>query len=721
MPKRPANCYRVAVTILPFAGNLTMAQTVAEDAASHTIRGACPHDCPDTCALDVTVGNGRVLKVAGAADHPPTAGVLCTKVAYYPERIHHPQRLLHPLRRLGAKGPGARFERISWDEALTTIADRLRSIVASHGAEAIVPYSYAGNSGLLGYGSLDRRFFHRLGAAQLDRTICASAGAMGYRATIGASIGFDAENVVDSRLILLWGSNSVVSNLHFWRLAQEARRRGARLVAIDPCRTVTADRCDQHIALLPGTDSALALGLMHVLIRDDLLDHEYIARHTLGFAALAERVRAFPPAHVAAICGIDERIVEELAHAYGSTRPTAIRTNYGINRTAGGGMALRTIACLPALTGAWRDPAGGVLLSTSGNYPVNTAALERPDLMPKPTPRVINMSTIGHDLLHALPPIQAIFVYNSNPLAIAPQSGQVVRGFSRNDLFTVVHDLFQTDTADYADILLPASSHMEQLDIHKSYGHLYIQVNQPAIAPLGEALPNTELFRRLASRMGFTEPCFADSDADLCRQAFDWDDPRLAGLSWEKLARDGHARLNLPQRYAPFADGGFPTPSGKCEFYSQMLADQGLDPLPAFIAPCEWRHSPLAQEFPLALLTPPARNFLNTSFANSQRFLEQEKSPTILINPGDAAQRAIADGDPVRIFNQRGEFAARAVVSDRARPGVVVATSIWWRKLSPDGRNCNEVTSQALTDMGGGATFYDCLVDVAASCERNAS
>jgi anaerobic selenocysteine-containing dehydrogenase len=682
-------------------------------ALSTVVRGACPHDCPDTCALDVTVSDGRVVKVAGAADHPPTAGVLCTKVAYYPERIHHPDRLLHPLRRIGAKGPGARFERLSWEAALATIGERFRSISETHGSDAILPYSYAGNSGMLGYGSMDRRFFHRLGAAQLDRTICASAGAMGYQATIGASIGFDAENVVDARLLILWGTNSIVSNLHFWRLAQEAKRRGARLIAIDPCRTVTADKCDQHVALLPGTDSALALGLMHVLIRDDLVDHDYITRYTLGYDALRERALAYPPERVAAICGLDAKVIEDLARVYGSTRPAAIRTNYGINRTAGGGMALRTVACLPALTGAWRDAAGGVLLSTSGNYPVATAALERPDLMPTPAPRTINMSTIGHDLLHARPPIRALFVYNSNPLAVAPQSDEVVRGFAREDLFTVVHDLFQTDTADYADIVLPATSHMEQLDIHKSYGHLYLQVNQPAIAPLGEALPNTELFRRLARQMGFRETCFADDDDDLCRQAFDWSNPRLAGLSWEKLKADGHARLTLPRGAAPFADGGFPTPSGKCEFYSQALAEQGIDPLPTFIAPREWRQSPLATDFPLALITPPARNFLNTSFANSSRFLAQEKSPAVHINPADAAARGIAEGSPVRIFNHRGEFQARAVVTDRVRAGVAMATSIWWRKLSPDGRNCNQVTSQALTDMGDGATFYDCLVEIA--------
>ena len=690
-----------------------MANTSPMPGASETVRGACPHDCPDTCALDVTVSDGRVIKVAGAADHAPTAGVLCTKVAFYPERIHHPDRLLHPLRRVGAKGPGASFERITWEVAVATIAERFRRIAAESGAEAIVPYSYAGNSGLLGYGSMDRRFFHRLGAAQLDRTICASAGAMGYRATIGASVGFDAESVVDARLIILWGTNSVVSNLHFWRLAQEARRRGARLIAIDPCRTATAEKCDQHVALLPGTDSALALGLMHVLIRDQLLDADYIARYTLGFDALRERALQFAPARVAAICGISEGEIEKLAHDYASTSPAAIRTNYGINRTAGGGMALRAISCLPALTGAWRHPAGGVLLSTSGNYPVDTAALERPDLMPNPAPRTINMSTIGRDLLHAQPAIKALFVYNSNPVAIAPQSAEVVRGFAREDLFTVVHDLFQTDTADYADILLPATSHMEQLDIHKSYGHLHIQVNQPAIAPLGEALPNTELFRHLARQMGFSDACFADDDEALCRQAFDWSDPRLAGLSWEKLKADGQARLNLPRGAAPFAEGGFPTPSGKCEFYSQSMLSQGLDPLPDFIAPREWRQSTLAAEFPLALITPPARNFLNTSFANSARFLAQEKSPAVHLHPADASARGIADDSPVRIFNRRGEFHARAIVSERVRPGVAMATSIWWRKLSPDGRNCNEVTSQALTDMGGGATFYDCLVEVA--------
>ncbi len=678
-----------------------------------TIRGACPHDCPDTCALEWTVADGRVTAVRGATDHSPTGGTLCTKVAFYPERIHSPDRLLYPLRRVGAKGPQARFERISWDQALDEIADRLRQLADAHGPECILPYSYAGNSGQLGFGSMDRRFFHRLGASRLDRTICATAGAAGYKATIGASLGMDMERFNEARLIILWGTNTITANLHLWTRIQEAKRRGARLVAIDPFRTATAEKCHVHIAPLPGTDAALALGLMHVLMAENLIDTDYVARYTLGYDALTERVRDYPPARVAAICGITEQEVIELARSYGTTRPAAIRANYGLNRHAGGGMALRTIACLPALVGAWRDPAGGILLSASGHFPVDTTALERPDLMPEPAPRLLNMSTLGTDLLGANPPVRALFVYNCNPAAVAPESGKVIAGLERNDLFTVVHELFRTDTADYADILLPATSHAEQLDIHKSYGHRHVLVNLPAIAPLGEAVANTELFRRLARRMGFEEACFADSDEDLCRQAFDWSDPRLGGLTWELLKARGHAKLAVAD--APFADGGFPTPSGKCEFYSAALAAAGHDPLPTFTPPREWRAAALAARYPLAFITPPAKDFLNTSFANLPRFLDKEKEPCLHLNAADASPRGIADGQAVRVFNERGEFRCRALVGNRVRPGVVMHPSIWWRKLSPDGRNCNQVTGQDLTDFGAGATFYDCLVEVAAA------
>jgi anaerobic selenocysteine-containing dehydrogenase len=678
------------------------------------VRGACPHDCPDTCAMQITVAGGRAIEIRGAPDHPPTAGTLCTKVARYLDRTYSDERVLHPMRRVGAKGEG-RFERISWDEALGTIAARFGGIAASpDGPQAIVPYSYAGTMGLLQYGSMDRRFFHRLGASLLDRTICAAAGKAGWVATIGAAMGTDVEQFEHSRLILIWGSNPIVSNLHLWARVQEAKRRGAKLIAIDPYRSQTAEKCHEHIALLPGTDAALALGMMHVLIAEDLVDHDYVARYTVGYDALRERAAQFPPERVEGICGIPAGTVTRLARDYGTIRPAAIRLNYGMQRHAGGGNAVRAVACLPALVGAWRDPAGGALLSSSGTYPVDSHALERPDLI-QGAPRTINMSTIGNALLNErTPPIRAIYVYNSNPVAVAPDSAKVAAGFAREDLFCVVHEIFRTDTADYADILLPATTQLEQTDVHISYGHLYALANNPAIAPLGEAKPNTEVFRLLAARMGFAERCFRDTDDDLARQAFKADHPRAAGIAWDKLKAEGFQRLAVPAVYAPFAEGGFPTPSGKCEFHSAALAREGHDPLPTFIPPRESAASDpvLAKRYPLAFLSPPARNFLNSSFANLPAFLAEEKTPRLDVHPDDAAPRTIATGDRVRIFNARGSFTATARVTDRARAGVVVAPSIWWKKLAPDGANANAVTGQALTDLGRAATFYDCLVEV---------
>ena len=682
--------------------------------ARRVVRGACPHDCPDTCALLVTVEDGRAVDVRGAPDHPPTGGTLCTKVARYLERTYSADRVLHPMRRVGPKGAG-RFERIDWDEALDTIAARFGEIAASDdGPQAIVPYSYAGTMGLLQYGSMDRRFFNRLGASQLDRTICATAGKAGWVATIGAGMGTDVERFDESRLILIWGSNPIVSNLHFWTRAQEAKRRGAKLIAIDPYRSQTAEKCHQHVALMPGTDAALALGMMNVLIAEDLLDHDYIARYTVGFDALRGRAAEFPPDRVARICGIAADTVIELARAYGTIKPAAIRLNYGMQRHAGAGNAVRAIACLPALIGSWRDPAGGALLSSSGTYPVDYRALERPDLI-RAKPRTINMSAIGDALTAASdPPIRAIYVYNSNPVAVAPESSKVQAGFAREDLFCVVHEIFQTDTADYADILLPATTQLEQIDIHSSYGHLYALANNPAIAPLGEAKPNTEVFRLLAARMGFSEPCFRESDEELARQAFNAAHPRAAGLDWKALKAAGFKRLAVPEAYAPFAEGKFPTPSGKCEFYSEALAREGHDPLPTFVPPRESVASNpgLAQRYPLAFLSPPARNFLNSSFANLPTFVTEEKTPYLDVHADDAKPRGIVTGDRVRILNDRGSFTATARVTDRTRPGVVVAPSIWWKKLTPDGTNANNVTSQALTDLGRAATFYDCLVEV---------
>jgi len=688
---------------------------VRSPASRTVVRGACPHDCPDTCALLVTVENGRAIKVEGAADHPTTRGTLCTKVARYLDRTYASERVLHPLRRVGPKGTG-RFERIGWDEALDTISARFKEIAASpDGPQAILPYSYAGTMGLLQYCSMDRRFFHRLGASLLDRTICSSAGKAGYAATIGASIGTDLEQFENAKLIVIWGSNPIVSNLHLWSRVQEAKRRGAKLIAIDPYRSQTAEKCHVHLAPLPGTDAALALGVMNVLVAEDLLDHDYIARYTLGFEQLVERLRDYPPRRVAQITGLAADDIVALARDYGTIKPAVIRLNYGMQRHAGGGMAMRTAACLPALVGAWRDPAGGALLSSSGTYPVDNKALERPDLIWN-NPRTINMSTIGDALLDKNdPPIRAIYVYNSNPVAVAPESVKVVAGFSREDLFCVVHDVFLTDTADYADIVLPATTQLEHVDVHSSYGHLYVLANNPAIAPVGEAKPNTEVFRLLAERMGFEEPCFRESDEDIARHAFVATHPRAEGLDWETLRQEGWQRLNVPAQFAPFAQGNFPTPSGKCELYSETLRRQGIDPLPTYTPPRESAASNpvLAQRFPLAMISPPARNALNSSFANLPTFLESEKTPHLEIHPDDALARGIASGDKVRVFNERGALVLEARVTDRARSGVVVALSIWWRKLSPDGTNANMVTGQGLTDLGRAATFYDCLVEVA--------
>lgn len=697
------------------------------------VRGACPHDCPDTCAMVVTVENGRATKVAGAPDHPTTNGFLCTKVNRYLERTYSPERLLYPMKRVGRKGEG-RFTRISWEEAIDTIASRFSEIAAVD-PQAIQPYSYAGTMGLVQGESMDRRFFHRLGASLLDRTICASAGAAGYKATIGASIGTDPERFGEARLIIIWGSNPITSNVHLWPRILEAQRQGARVIAIDPYRSLTAEKCDEHLAIMPGTDGALALGMMHVIIAENLVDQDYLDRYTLGYDLLRERVREYDPARVAAITGLSVATIVRLAREYATTTPAVIRLNYGMQRHAGGGMAVRTVSCLPALTGAWRHAAGGILLSTSGAFGMNTAALHRPDLIWN-NPRTINMSAIGDALLgvgrtvsfnrdtdhHPVedrltpldPPIRAIYVYNSNPVAVAPDSRKVVRGFAREDLFTVVHEIFQTDTADYADILLPATTQLEQFDVHRAYGHLYVVLNQPSIAPLGEALPNTEVFRRLARAMGFTEDCFNDSDEDLIRQAIDSPHPHMQGIGFDELAQRGWMRLNLPERFAPFAEGGFLTPSGKCEFYSDTLARQGVDPLPAFVPPRESVASApeLASLYPLAVISPPAHNFLNSTFANLPTFLKAEKEPHLEIHPIDAGTRGITNGDLVRVFNERGELRVRARVTEKARPGVVVALSIWWKKLTADGANANDVTSQALTDLGAAATFYDALVEV---------
>ena len=676
------------------------------------MHGACPHDCPDTCALRVSVRDGRVTRVQGNPDHPTTHGALCTKVSRYPERTYHPERVLHPLRRSGPKGSG-RFERVTWDEALADITQRLGAL-AARDPQAILPYSYAGTMGLLQGGSMASRFFHRLGASLLDRTICASAGGEALAATYGGKVGMHVVHYAESRLILIWGSNSIASNLHFWTYAQAAKRAGARLVCIDPRRTETADKCHQHLALLPGTDGALALGLMHELIVNGWLDENYITLHVAGWPALRERALQWPPERVAQVCGLTSDEVRGLARDYGTVKPAAIRLNYGMQRVRGGGSAVRLIALLPCLVGAWRHRAGGLLLSSSGWFRQvrDDAALERPDLLAGRRPRTINMSTIGDDLLREASPefgprIDAVLVYNSNPVAVAPQSGKVVQGFSRVNLFTVVLEHFMTDTADHADYVLPATTQLEHLDVHTSYGHTDVLINEAAIAPLGEARPNTRIFSALAQRMGFDEPCFRDTDEQLARQA-------LRGIDFDTLRREGWVKLPIAE--APFADGGFPTADGRAQ------VDGGLG-VPDYVPNHESASSTpdLAQRYPLAMISPPARNFLNSTFVNVKSLRDIEAEPLLEIHAADAAARGIASGAMVRVFNERGEYRCRAEVSPRARPGVVNGLGIWWRKLGVAGTNVNELTHQRLTDIGRAPSFYDCLVDVAPVLEPAAA
>ncbi len=678
----------------------------ATDAPTHVVRGACPHDCPDTCALRITVQAGKVVRIQGDPDHPPTHGALCTKVSRYAERSYHPERVLTPLKRIGPKGAG-QFEPVGWDEALDAIAGRLRSI-AARDPQAILPYSYAGTMGLVQGDGMAARFFHRLGASLLDRTICSSAGGEALMATYGRPVGMHLEWFTESRLIVIWGSNSISSNLHFWTYAQQAKRAGAKLVCIDPRRTETAEKCHQHIALLPGTDGALALAMMHELIEQGWLDADYIERHVHGWPALLERALQWPPERAAEVCGITADEVRSLARDYATTRPAAIRLNYGMQRVRGGGNAVRLIAMLPCLTGAWRHRAGGLLLSASGWFrpAMRTAWLQRPDLLAGRTPRTINMSTIGDDLLREASPgfgpkIEALVVYNSNPVAVAPESAKVARGFAREDLFTVVLEHFLTDTADHADYVLPATTQLEHWDAHRAYGHTYAMLNEPAIAPVGQARSNAEIFRLLAARMGFDDPCFADSDQAMALGAFDPEQ-----VSPQALSDNGWAKLSIAD--APFAEGGFPTPSGKA------LADAPGLGVPDFVPNYESAQSSpdLARRYPLAMISPPARHFLNSSFVNVASLRAAEREPLVEMHPQDAAARGIAQGALVRVVNDRGTYLCKAELNERARPGVVNGLGIWWRKYGLGGTNVNELTHQQLTDIGRAPAFYDCLVDI---------
>jgi molybdopterin guanine dinucleotide-containing S/N-oxide reductase-like protein len=693
----------------------------------HTV---CSHDCPDACGILVTVEDGRATKVQGDPAHPVTRGFLCAKVTKYLDRVYSPDRVLYPMRRTAPKGQGkgdaGDFVRISWDEALNEISTRFQQISAQYGSEAILPYSYAGNMGLLSYSGMAHRFFYRLGASQLDRTICASAGAAGMVSVIGRNIGTEPQQFRDSKYIIAWGANIHATNVHLWPFIAEARRNGAKLVVIDPYRTRTAQSADWYLPINPGTDVALALAMMNVIISEKLHDGVYVSNYTLGFEQLHQRVHEYPPERVAAWAGIDAEDIRKLAREYATVRPAVIRVNYGVQRSQNGGSATRAIAMLPCITGSWAEAGGGLQLSTSGAFYLNMHALDRPDLMQKSSlgraARVVNMSELGKALNHLSdPPVKAVFVYNSNPVVVAPNHHDVVRGFMRKDLFTVVHEQFFTDTTSYADIVLPATTFMEHKDLNKAYGHTYLQISNQAINPLGECRSNTELFRNLAQHMGFADDCFQQDADDIIDATLARDHNQqipngwerwMEGITRERLEQEGHIRLNLGKGpFLPFARGGFATKSGKAELYSENLAAQGLDPVVSFVPPEESRLTERAKKFPLELLSRKADNFLNSSFTNIPSIQKMEHPELLEISATDAKPRHIQEGDWVRVFNHRGEVRLRAHVNGAVQPGVVAAR-LNAARFAPDGNSINVLTSETLTDIGGGATFYSCLVEV---------
>ena len=669
---------------------------------TETRRSVCALDCPDTCSVLVTIGNGRATKLRGDPAHPVTRGFLCGKVARYLEHEYSPERLLYPQRRVGAKGEG-RFERISWDEALDAIALRLKTVATEFGPEAILPYSYAGTMGLLNGSGMDRRFFHRLGASRLDRTICSSAGGAGLTEALGLRYGTEPEQFRHSRLIIAWGANILGTNVHLWPFIVEARRNGAKFYTIDPHRNRTGDLADKHFFINPGSDAALALAMMHVITGENLHDADYVARHTEGFEELRRRVREWTPQRAAELTGLAAEEIAGLAGEYATTRPAVIRLNYGIQRSERGAMAVRAVALLPVLVGSWKEIGGGMQLSTSQAFHLNREGLERADLQQKALgreARLVNMAELGRALSET---VKSLVVYNSNPAAIAPNQNAVLSGLRRSDLFTVVLEQFQNDTADYADYLLPVTTFLEHTDLYFAYGHYYLQLARAALPAPGEAKSNVEIFRLLAERMGFEDACFRDTEDDMIRTLLDSPHPFVRGITLEELERERFVRLRIPQPFLPFASGGFGMPGGKCHFHAETLD---------YTPPLESRHGDpaLRRKYPLELISPKNDDSMNSTFGH--RDAVDLQTAAIHIAAADAARLGIRTSDRVRVFNDRGSCVLVARVDDSVRPGVVCAPSVRWGKRSPGKRNVNALTSERLTDAGGGPTFYSCLVQV---------
>lgn len=690
------------------------------------VYGSCPHDCPDCCALETHVDeSGRAISVRGRADHPITRGWLCAKVNRYLERVYHPERLLYPLRRVGPKGSGT-FERISWEEALSEIADRWRAISDRHGAQTILPYSYAGTLGLVQGAVAAERFWNRLGASQLERTICGAAAEEAVVLTVGGRLAPSPDTLTRSKLILIWGSNPASTAPHLMPFLREAQRNGTQVIVIDPIRTLTARSANQHIQPFPGTDAALALGMMHVMVKEDLHKPDWLAAHTVGWEALLKRVIEFPPERAARITGLATETILDLARTYATSTPALLRVTDGINRHTNGGQTVRTLACLPALTGQYGLPGGGLMYSTSDWLRWKGSVVsQKHDPACPPAPRAINMNRLGAALTgEADPPIHSLYVFNANPAASSPNTGKIVQGLLRDDLFTVVHELFLTDTARYADIVLPATSQLEHVDLHKPYGQLSLQYNMPAIAPLGAARSNWDVMRGLSEAMGFEEAWLredADSVIRSILEASAPSNPTLEGITFERLQTEGSLPLTIPaERETPFVDGVFGTPSGKVEICSEQAAARGYDPVPGWVPEVEARTGldrPAVASDPLPLLCPAAHHFISSSFANVETLRAKEGKPTLRIHPVDADARAIRSGQWVRISNERGWCRLVADVTADVRPGVLATATVWWPTFSPDGHNVNATTSDRLADFGGGSTFYTNLVSVEACSE----
>ena len=704
--------------------------------ARTTVVGACPHDCPDTCSILTTVEDGKAIAVRGNPDHPFTRGRLCVKVNNYEERVYSDKRVLYPLKRVGPKGSG-QFQRISWDEAIETIATRWKSIIAEHGAQAILPYSYLGTQGIINGLNVGDPLFNKLGATVSERTFCDSASCTAYMMTIGPTPGVDPESFVHSKYILLWACNTLGTNSHHWPFIEQARKAGAKLVVIDPVRTRTARLADWHIPIRPGTDAALALAMIHVIIKENLVDRDYIDKHTVGYDELAERASTYTPEFAAQETGIPVDDIVKLAREYATTPPAVVRIGVAVERHAGGGQTVRAIACLPGLIGAWKHVGGGLLQLPIWAFPVKWEVLMRPDLQPEKM-RVLNSWRLGPALTGELgfdPPIKSLFVYNANPMAMVTEQTKLEKGLERDDLFTVVSEHFLTDTARYADIVLPATTQLEQKDIMFSWGHLYLSYNNAAIEPLGEAVPNTELFRRLAKAMGIEDPSFYRTDDEMIEASLDWTNPVLQGITLEDVKAKGYARLTVPPAsdWAPHRDGNFPTPTGKCEFKSTItgggnfvvpLFRQGyngdqdgtpVDPLPHYIPPNENPQTTpeLAKRYPLSLISPKSHAFLNSNYGNLPAQTAQAgEEQAVFLHPDDAEQRGIVAGAPIRVFNDRGAFEAFATLSPDVMPGVVMAPSGYWHRSNRKGATVHALTPPAFADLGRGPTFSDVLVQV---------